>query len=141
MRFPRIKSDQGETLVELIVAIAILGICIVAIGSGIGVSFAISALHARQSTASAFLHNYAESLQRGSYQACTGGTPNYVAGFAAPANFNPPSQVVTYWHTDSRSFTSSCPTPDAGAQQVNLTLTSVDGRTTESLLVTIRNGT
>lgn len=154
----RVRSDcadeRGETLLELVVAIAILGICVVAIGSGIALSVRMSAIHRAQATASAFLHTYAETLE-GNYTACTtSSSPNYAAGLPhPPSNFSKPNAVVAvvaYWDTASASFptastaTSSDPCPtggDPGLQRVTLTLTSDDGYVSESLVVVLRNPT
>lgn len=141
----RVRGEQGETLLELIVAIAILGVCVVAIGSGIAMSVKISAIHRNQATASAFLHNYAEAVQ-GSYTPCSGAIPpNYVAvgSLAPPTNgFNAPTATVTFWDPTAVSFnTGSCPGADPGLQQVTLNLASSDGLVTESLVVVVRKTT
>jgi type II secretory pathway pseudopilin PulG len=136
------RSDEtGETLLELIMAVAILGVAVVAIGSGILVSVLVSDQHRKQTTADYFLHNYAETLQP-LYATCSGATPpNYIgiASLVAPAGFNPPSASVKFWDPISASFSSStCPAADPGLQQVTLTLGSSDGRATESLVVVVR---
>jgi type II secretory pathway pseudopilin PulG len=139
----RVHGEQGETLLELIVAITILGVCVVAIGSGIAMSVKISAIHRNQATASAFLHNYAETVQ-GAYATCSGGSslPNYAAGLAAPSNFDPPTASVKVWDATTASFvasaTNTCPATDPGLQQVSLTLASTDGFVSESLVVVVR---
>jgi type II secretory pathway pseudopilin PulG len=135
----RVEGEQGETLLELIVAIAILGVAVVAIASGIALSVKVSDIHRKQSTASAFLHNFAETLQR-SYQDCAAQTPNYAALLATPAGFNAPAANVAYW-SGSGFGAVTCPgTPskDPGLQQVTLTLTSADQRVSESLTVVLR---
>ena len=52
----RVEGERGETLLELLVSITILGVCVVAIASGIAVSVRISAIHRSQATASDWLH-------------------------------------------------------------------------------------
>ena len=140
-------GERGESLVELVIAILILGICVVAIGSGIAMSITISGVHARQTTAAAFLHNYAETLQT-AYTKCAsaGGTPpNYVAIASLPTpatgNFNAPTATVAFWNPATKSYGATCPAPasDSGLQQVTLTLSTQNGRVSESLVVTLRN--
>src|SRR2546427_3600503 len=98
MRRPKLGDDRGETLLELVISILILGICVVAIGTSITLSVKMSAVHRAQSTASRFLHNYAEALQS-SYLPCDGCStqPDYVTPLAPPAGFKPPTEAVSYW--------------------------------------------
>jgi len=145
---PRValSDERGETLLELVIAILILGVCVVGIGSGIALSVKVSGIHRDQSTAGAFLHNYAEALQGTSaYAACTSSsTPNYVSNLALapPSGFQTPTATVNYWNSSTSAFGTSinCPAAgDPGLQKVTLTLTSSDGFVTESLVVVIRD--
>lgn len=139
-RFRRLRGEAGESLLELLIAITILGTCVVAIGSGVVLSVKISAIHRSQSTAAAFLHNYAETLQS-SYAKCSSGNPpNYAAALPTPSGFNAPTATVAFWNTTSNTFSgTSCPASDPGLQRVTLKLTSTDGFVTESLVVTVRD--
>jgi hypothetical protein len=136
----RAAGDAGETLLELIVAITILGVCVVAIGSGIVLSVKVSSIHRGQATAQAFLHNYAEALQT-AYVPCNScaSSPNYVASLPAPTGFNAPTASVKYWN--GTAFTATPPATDPGLQRGALTLTSKDGFVDESLVVVLRNTT
>ncbi|HEY3716594.1 MAG TPA: type II secretion system protein [Jatrophihabitantaceae bacterium] len=135
----RMSDDSGETLLELIVSIAILGVCVVAIGAGIALSVKTSAIHRDQTNASAFLHNFAESIQS-SYTSCAGATPpNYATALAPPSGFNPPTAAVRFWDAAAAQFSSAtCPGTDPGLQQVTLTLTSTNGYVSESLVTVVR---
>lgn len=138
----RQAGEQGETLLELVVSIAILGVCVVAIGSAIAISVLMSRVHRAQSVASEFLHNYAEAVQS-AYTACSGGTPpNYVtvASLAAPTGFSTPTASVKFWNPAASSFTTtSCPGTDPGLQQVTFTLSSADGTVSESVVTIVRS--
>jgi hypothetical protein len=139
MKVPK-RDDVGETLLELVVTIAILGVCVVGIGAGIALSVKISAIHRDQATADAFLHNYAESLQT-SYTPCAAPT-TYTSGLPAPSGFTTPSAAVSFWNgTGFASLPSCTPASDPGLQQVTLSLNSSDGFTTESLVVILRKST
>jgi len=141
----RLADDRGETLIELVFAIMILGVLVVAVGSGIAVSAKVSGLHRQQSTAGAFLHNYAESKQS-AYLSCPGVTTygglvsNYLSGLATPAGFSAPTVTVRFWQANPGTFVSAgaCPATDPGLQQVTFKLTSTDGLVTESLAVVVR---
>jgi hypothetical protein len=148
MKTPRrVGGDRGESLLELIVAILILGTCVVAIGTGIALSIKISDVHRGQAIAQQYLHNDAEILQNtGTYTACTlGTTPDYPTQVALPA---PPDggpwgvsqSDIKFWN--GASFASSCPIAgDPGLQQVTLTIKRADGLVAESLVLALRSAT
>lgn len=140
-RWPLTTDDGGETLLELVVAIAILGVCIVAIGAGVVMTVKISTIHRNQATADAALHNLAETVA-GSYQSCGGSRPpDYPAllSLAAPAGFSTPSASVKFWDPATSAFSAnSCPAVDPGLQQVTLSLTTNDQLVSESVVVVVR---
>ena len=141
----RFRDEQGETLLELLISIVILGVCVVAVGSMITLSILMSDVHRKQSVAGEFLHNYAETIQASTYQPCTGGSINYTSGLAVPPNGGPwtiTQKQVKYWN--GSAFQTSCPTPagvpkDMGLEQVTLELRSSDNTVDETLDVIIRN--
>jgi Tfp pilus assembly protein PilE len=138
-RRPR-HDDRGETLLELVITIAILGVCVVGIGAGIALSVKISSIHRNQATADAFLHNYAESIQTG-YTACASPS-TYTSGLPTPNGFAGPTSSVKFWDGTSFTTLSPCtPASDPGLQQVTLSLNSTDGFTSESLVVILRKST
>lgn len=131
-RRPRVEGDRGETLLELIVAIAILGIAVVAIASGLALSIKVSDIHRKQALASEYLHNYAEQLSN-SYAPCSGATPPSYS-LAANTGFQAPVVSVKFWN--GTAFATAC--PDTGLQQLSIQLTSTDNRASESLVVVVR---
>jgi type II secretory pathway pseudopilin PulG len=134
----RRSGDQGETLLELIIAILILGVCVVAVGSGIAISIKMSDIHRKQAVASEFLHNYAEVIQASSYKSCTSGPVDYSVGLAPPTNSGPwavTQKRVLYWN--GTGFGTPC--VDKGLQQVTLELKSADGFVDETIDVIVRN--
>jgi type II secretory pathway pseudopilin PulG len=60
-RLPR-DSSSGETLVELLVAMSILGVAVVALVSGIGTSVLVSDVHRKEATAGAVVRTYGEAI-------------------------------------------------------------------------------
>ena len=135
-----VGHERGETLLELVVAITILGVCVVAVGAGVVMSVKISTIHRDQATADATLHNYAETVL-GAYRPCApAGPPNYPASLslAAPAGFVAPTASVRYWDAATSTFTDTCPSADPGLEQVTLNLTSNDRLVSESLVVVVR---
>jgi type II secretory pathway pseudopilin PulG len=133
-------GDRGESLLELLVAIAIMGIAAVAIFGALLTSVKVSDYHRKQTSAGAAVRNFAEKLTQyiatGGYVSCAG---TYSPGYVAPAGLTAATTSVLYWPTSGTLWTSSCtPSTDTGVQQVAIHVSSNDGRATEALLVVVR---
>ncbi len=144
----RTSDDRGETLLELVIAVVILGIAVVAIVGGLASSVLISDVHRRQAQTGVIVRDYAEALQaaitadQANYVACAG-PANYVpsaaaiaaTGFTVPSGYTATASVQ-YW--DGSAF-GACPAGgDTGLQRVSLTVTSDNGRARQSLVVLVR---
>jgi len=137
------SNDEGETLIELIIAMAIMGITVVAIVGGIATTILMSDIHRKQATAGAYVRNYAEAVQTyvaaGHFDASASPTyPPATIGFAAPAGFTAkvdPLRPVQCW-TDAGKF-DACAAGNT-VQQVTLIVASADSRASESLVVVVR---
>lgn len=139
----RMVADRGETLLELVIAIAILGVCVVAFGTSIALGVATSDRHRKEADAGAYVRSYAELID--SYIAAD---PAHYIGCVA-ANAYTPSLVGLTLGSDyvagqaagltigTTGATSPCST-DNGAQQLVLSVSSVDGRAREQLAMVIR---
>lgn len=137
-------NDEGETLLELLIAVAIMGIAVVAIVGGIATSILMSDIHRKQATAGAYVRNYAEAVV--AYVAAGGFDPSAPFDYSRaavtfpnlPGGFNDPTASVLCW--DGIQF-SNCPTSvaaDKSVQQVSLTIASSDKRASETLIVIVR---
>jgi type II secretory pathway pseudopilin PulG len=141
-RLPR-DSSSGETLVELLVAMSILGVAVVALVSGIGTSVLVSDVHRKEATAGAVVRSYGEAIaasvdaSTSGYDATCAGASAYLspAGFVAPSGFTATVTAISYWN--GSGFVSTC-SADAGVQKLSLLVTSSDNRAKESLSVIIR---
>ena len=60
----RRTDDRGVTLVETLVAVAILGIAGVAVLAGFQMSITASDMHRKQTTGGAYVRSYAEAIQQ-----------------------------------------------------------------------------
>lgn len=80
-------NDRGETLIELVVAIAILGIASVAILGGLMMSIRTSVLHRNDASGGAYVRSFAEAIQTdvdaSGYRTCANAASGY-AGVAVP---------------------------------------------------------
>jgi type II secretory pathway pseudopilin PulG len=132
-------DDGGETLIELLMAVAIMGIAVVAIVGGIGTSILMSDVHRKQATAGAVVRQYAEAIESsvaaGNYVDCA-----TVAAYSSPPGLSiPPGYTATA--TAASSWTGlvwdTC-SIDNGYQKITLTVRSNDTRASESLDVILR---
>ena len=143
IRRARMGRESGETLLELLVTITIMGAAFVAIIAGVGVAIASSDSHRQEATAEGVLRSYAERIQDSkdvAYVDCAT-TANYgsPAGFTAPTGWTVSLTGVAYLQADT-SYAGGCPSPDRGAQQLTLRAVSphVKNGATETLVVVKR---
>jgi type II secretory pathway pseudopilin PulG len=144
------RRDRGESLVELIVAVAILGVAVVAIVAGLGTSVLMSDVHRKQATAGVAVRDYAEAVENavvaGGYVTCANADGH---DYAAPAGFavlsgysrsavaGPLGQPLAYWN--GSGWQTTCPASgDTGLQQLTLQVASSDGRASEKLVLVVR---
>jgi type II secretory pathway pseudopilin PulG len=141
-RLPR-DSSSGETLVELLVAMSILGVAVVALVSGIGTSVLVSDVHRKEATAGAVVRTYGEAIgaavdaSTSGYDTTCAGVSAYMspAGFVSPSGFTAKVTGISYWN--GTAFVSTC-SADVGVQKLSLLASSTDSRAKESLTVVIR---
>lgn len=144
---PDWRSDRGETLVELLVAVVILGIAGVAIVAGLEMSVKTSDIHRKQTTGSAYARSYAEAIEdyvasaAGNYVPCASGSSYAPAtvGFAGalPAGYTA-SHSAALRVPPGGGVAGPCSGNDTGVQQIAITIASNDGRAAEELTVMLR---
>jgi type II secretory pathway pseudopilin PulG len=136
--------ERGETLVELLLAIVILGLAGLAVLGGMGTSIIVSDVHRKETVSGAAVRAYAEQLQTkvagSAYVNCA--TPSSYAngtiGYTPPAGYVASATRVTYWSVAGKTFQSACGT-DSGVQAVTLQVSDTPpSRGTVSLTVVIR---
>jgi type II secretory pathway pseudopilin PulG len=128
------RSDAGLTLVEVLLAVAVLGIGVVVIVGGMMTSIKVSSQGRASSESQMVVRAYAEAVSGATYVNCATATSysHATLGFTPPTGYAA-SLVVSYWTAAgaSGSFGAACGT-DSGLQRVVLTVTAPDG-TNETL--------
>jgi type II secretory pathway pseudopilin PulG len=140
---PDADRDRGETLLELLIALTIMSIAVVAVVSGLLAGVAVSDIHRKQSTAGAAVRDYAENVEK--YVAGTGYTscaapsaysPAAVGYSAAvPSGYTASAVAVRYW---SGTAWVASPCADVGLQELTIQVASSDTRATERLVLMLR---
>jgi Tfp pilus assembly protein PilV len=129
------RDDRGESLLELLIAVAIMGVAVTAIIGGIGVSVMMSDIHRKQATAGTAVRDYGEAIMAGGYVSCATTASYPAAAGSIPAGYAASVTSLKYW--TGTTWASSC-APDKGLQQLTLQVASGDGRASESLVVVVR---
>lgn len=125
----RMRGEDGVTLIESLVSIAIVGIAFAVFVGGMFTSVLTSDLHRKQATAETVLRQYAEAVKATNYSDCATSTSFATAIPPGYATFTSSVVGVTYW--SAGSFVATCPVPDQGLQKIALQVASNDGRDIE----------
>jgi Tfp pilus assembly protein PilV len=141
MRRSGSTHDRGESLIELLVAVLIMGTAVVAVVGGLGTAIMMTDVHRKQAAVAAHLNAFAATIESvvaaspTQYVECATETsyPSYDPGAGYDAEITPP---VLYWN--GSSFGASCATGDTGVQRVRLRVWSTDGRADQTLDLIIR---
>jgi prepilin-type N-terminal cleavage/methylation domain-containing protein len=120
----QLRDDRGFTLIELIIAITLMGMAVGAVFGGLGLFFKIQDTQQSNALIDAEIRNYAERILAEPYTDCATATSYKAAtapsGLAATVS-------VTYWDGKlPATFGSTCST-DTGLQQITITLTDDNG--------------
>jgi type II secretory pathway pseudopilin PulG len=133
-------TDFGETLIELLVTITIMGLTVVAVLGAIGTSITLSDIHRKQAKAGAYVRAFAEAVETSVAKPQTGytpcaGLPTYQSLYSVPAPFAATVTAVKFWN--GATFAAGC-SPDPGVQQVSLKVATSDNKVHETLDIIIR---
>jgi type II secretory pathway pseudopilin PulG len=137
-------DERGESLLELLIAVVIMGLAVVAIMAGITTSVLMSDIHRKQATAGAAVHTYSEAIENyvsaGGYTGCAaasnGSTGPYgttAVSFAVPTGYSVTVSGAMSW---SGSDWVPC-TSDSGYQKVTVRI-AAGTRATEKIDLILR---
>jgi prepilin-type N-terminal cleavage/methylation domain-containing protein len=127
----KMHQDAGFNLIEIIVTVAILATCVVALVTGIMAALSGTRQETTQATANTILRNYSQSIRAQMLNSCTGtgAGGNYATALtpAPPAGYNVSPAVGT---------SETCPLSNAAAPTpLTLTVTQTSGEATDSDVV------
>ena len=139
-------SERGESLVELLISVGILGIAVVAIVAGMATAITASDANRKQALVETVLRNYAEAITDPAtpYAECATTYPSDPPGFSARSGYLPEVISVRYWDgtgdsSTTAGITPSCPSnPDKGIQFIKLRVSSDDRGGQKTLVVVKR---
>ncbi|MCU1676620.1 MAG: hypothetical protein JWM93_1378 [Frankiales bacterium] len=131
MSRPR-RNDEGLTLVELLITVAMMGLAFSIIVTGMLTYLNASQQHRNAATVQLELQKYADLVAKATYPATCGTA--YAIAYTPPANVTLTSAVVTLWTPASSTFatpwTAGC--TDTGLQRVRITMGYSDGQNTHA---------
>jgi hypothetical protein len=135
------SRDAGETLVELLITIMIMGISVAAVLGALVMAIGASKLHRNQAEAQDRLRNWAELVSGDTtYGDCPGTTSAFPAAPSMPTGMSATIAGVQYW--DGSAFVGGCPVSgDTGVQKVTLRVSvasSIHPAFTQDLDVIVR---
>jgi hypothetical protein len=150
-RGERSKRSNGELLVEVVLAVAIIGIAVVGLVAALGTVFTLSARSRVGAQGDLLLVRFAEALAAAPYEGChAGSTPYQSAAVSAVPTSGLPAGISSgpwgssdgtartfeltvvetdYWNGDAApaTFASSCSGADRGSELLRLRVRSGDG--------------
>ena len=135
----RLREDRGESLIELLVALSIMGTAIAVLLAGLATTINMSVVHREQAEAGVHVRAFAEAVENtvaanpSGYVPCAT-TSSYLAVYTAPAGFTRSVVEIKYWNG---AWANSCGT-DQGVQRVTLRVESADGKVRDTLAVILR---
>ncbi len=109
----RLLNDAGETLIEVLVAVAILGFGVAGIMPALGNSLSLADRYKKQTKADQVLNRVIEAIQNTTY--VCGGTTSYdgvIAPIATSSAYTVGVTRMQYWQTSASGdafVTSGCP--------------------------------
>lgn len=139
----RPATERGDTLIEVLVAVSILGIAGAAIMGGFASSIVLSAVHRKLATTATDSRNFSELLGKGIddktivYRPCASPAAySSPPGFTANAGNAASVTAVEFWNGTTFG---SCPAGgDQGVQRVSVSVTNTDTRAVSRVQVIIR---
>lgn len=135
-------GDEGASLVELLAAVTLMGVAMVAILSALGVLISSSREHRQMANAQVVLTSAAELVKGAAYVPCTDAAASsaysaVAAAAARPSDWGAAGSVsvtsVEFW--DGTTFATGTCATDLGLARVSLRVVNPDGSSTDTFSV------
>lgn len=118
----RLGGDEGESLIEILLAVAIMGIALAGVLGALGAATKASTVHRSQSDAQLSARDVTEQIKRQSFLPCTTLLkPAYT--YTTPDS----STTIALTYKYDSSFVSTCPASGSQLQLITVTATPTDG--------------
>lgn len=134
------RSQTGATLVEVLIALALVGILVLALASGMLTLIKTSTETTKQQQVELALGSFTESLKSGPYTKCAAlvaGSPypNTTAWVPPQSSMTASLVKIEYWDKSSTSFVAACPaTGDQGTQRLTVQVNFEDRSSTAQVV-------
>jgi type II secretory pathway pseudopilin PulG len=112
----RARGEAGETLVEVVLTIVIIGLAVTALLAGLGTAASASRQHRDVATADTVMRSYAEATKTAVRQQCDGAAASYTVSYTPRAGYT------------ATGGDGGCPAPTAPEVRT-LTVAEPDGQT------------
>lgn len=97
------RLDRGDTLIEIAISIAIMGIVLTAVLGALSTGLLVSHDHATATTTDVTARNAQDFLAQQTFAPC--------GPYSSPPGGGP--VTIEYWDSGTSSFVTSCPSPTA----------------------------
>lgn len=135
-------GDRGSSLIEVLLATAILGIAVVVLIGGLGTAVLSTEQHRGQASAATYLRAAAEAVRSQPFQPCASTSSYSLAGVVPASEPTYVATITTLTHYSSASGSlvalSPCVAGADDVQHVALAIATTDGRVTETVTVGMR---
>jgi Tfp pilus assembly protein PilV len=122
-------DERGETMIELLLAVVIMGLVVVALVGALVTSVLVSDRHRKQATAASYARDYAEAVEAAPYANCT--PAPYTSVGPTWSGYTKSIVAVRYWSGTAWSATCA----GNALQQVTVQVASTDGRAAEKVVL------
>lgn len=128
--------DRGDTLIELLVAVVIIGMVVAAMFNGLMAVTRGSTVHRSTTNVDTLAKSYLETAvqqieatPRGLFTECAG---SYAVSWSNPSSYSgysaPTITSITFWNPSTQSFGTSCTgSTDNGLQKIEVRAVAPDG--------------
>jgi Tfp pilus assembly protein PilV len=126
------RHESGETLVEILIALVIMGLAITALVAGLAASSRTAATHRDEALSNTYVVQIAEKVKATTYVTSCGANP-YSGSLTAPATGWTATATLTYWAPATGTFSGSCVDSDTTLpsyrkmQQITIKVTAPSG--------------